>query len=88
MSRYAKIKEKIMSGCSDTDISEADMLYFLSRLHLCHKRTRGDHFQFGAHGIPEQINLQPQNGKIKPYQVKQIRKLVEKYNLRSDEDEI
>ncbi len=32
-------------------------------------------------GVPELINIQPKNGKIKPYQVKEIRTIVEKYRI-------
>jgi hypothetical protein len=36
--------------------------------------------------VPELVNLQEVGGKCKPYQVKQVLKLVERYNLRlSDE---
>jgi hypothetical protein len=36
-------------------------------------------------GIPELINLQNVKGEAKPYQVKQLLKAVEKYNLTLEE---
>lgn len=81
MSRYDKIKSDILSGNSDTNISETDMIFFLSQIGAIYRRTTGSHIQFSIYNIPELINIQPKNGKIKPYQVKQIRDLVKKYNL-------
>lgn len=37
--------------------------------------------QYSIDDIPELINIQPKNGKIKPYQVKEIRNIVNKYRL-------
>lgn len=81
MSRYQKIYDKLMSGRSDKDMSLNDILFLLDKLGLQHKRTRGDHFQYGATGIAEQINIQPKGGKVKPYQVNQIRNYIRRYGL-------
>ena len=35
-------------------------------------------------GIEEIINIQPKNGKAKPYQVKQIRAIILRYRLGGD----
>ncbi|GAG04196.1 unnamed protein product, partial [marine sediment metagenome] len=37
--------------------------------------------------IPELVNLQNVKGKAKPYQIKQLMKITEKYNLQMEEDE-
>jgi hypothetical protein len=37
-------------------------------------------------GIPELINLQNVKGKAKPYQVKQLLKIAERYNLHLEEE--
>ena len=81
MSRYDKIRANILSGNSDKNISESEMTFFLSKIGATHKRTRGSHMQYSIDGIPELINIQPQNGKIKPYQVKEIRNIVNQYKL-------
>ncbi|MFI5131037.1 MAG: type II toxin-antitoxin system HicA family toxin [Chitinophagales bacterium] len=44
-------------------------------------RINGSHHFYIKAGIIEIINLQPANGKAKPYQVKQVRKLLIKYKL-------
>ena len=42
---------------------------------------KGSHHIFFKSGIEEIINIQPDNGKAKAYQVKQIRELIVKYKL-------
>jgi len=36
--------------------------------------------------VPELINLQSVQGKCKPYQVKQVLELIDRYNLRLEEE--
>jgi hypothetical protein len=36
-------------------------------------------------GVEEILNLQPKNAKAKPYQVKQVRNIILKYNLNTGE---
>jgi hypothetical protein len=36
---------------------------------------------FTREGIQERLNIQPEGGKTKGYQVKQIRKIFKKYNI-------
>ncbi len=86
MSRYSKIRAEIMSGKSDKNISENDMYYFLERIGAYHKRTTGSHQIYSMDNIREIINLQPQDGKIKPYEVKQVRNLVNKYKLGKEDN--
>lgn len=81
MSRYSKIRADILSGKSDKNISEEDMRFFLAKIGAIYRRTKGSHIQYSIDNIPELINIQPQNGKIKPYQVKEIRNIVNKYKL-------
>lgn len=81
MSQYEKIRSDVLSGKCDKNISEADMKFFLSKIGATHKRTAGSHIQYTIDNIPELINIQPKNGKIKPYQVKEIRNIVNKYRL-------
>lgn len=44
-------------------------------------RISGSHHIFKRAGIPELLNLQDVGGMAKPYQVRQLLKLVEKHNL-------
>jgi len=50
-----------------------------------HKRTSGSHHIFTHQGIPELVNLQNVKGMAKAYQIRQLLKLVERYNLRLEE---
>lgn len=45
------------------------------------ERIQGSHHIFTKEGIEEIINLQPNQGKAKNYQIKQIRNLILKYKL-------
>jgi hypothetical protein len=45
------------------------------------QRIRGSHHIFAKEGIEEILNLQPKQGKAKPYQVKQVREVILKYQL-------
>ncbi|MEM7481065.1 MAG: type II toxin-antitoxin system HicA family toxin [Acidobacteriota bacterium] len=44
-------------------------------------RISGSHHIYSHPGIPEMLNLQEVKGQTKPYQLRQLLKLVERYNL-------
>lgn len=48
------------------------------------EHVRGSHHLFDREGIVEIVNLQSQGGHAKPYQVRQIRRLILKYKLGAD----
>ena len=48
-------------------------------------RVTGSHHIYVHPDIPELINLQNVGGKAKPYQIKQLLQLIEKYNLQIEE---
>ena len=50
-------------------------------------RVNGSHHIFGRTGIPRTINLQPDRGDAKPYQIRQFLKLVEGYGLVLEDEE-
>ncbi len=80
MSQYEKLLEQILRGTSDTNISFTDLRQLLIHLDFT-ERIRGDHHIFSKHGVEEIVNLQPRGAKAKPYQVKQVRKLIVRYKL-------
>ena len=45
------------------------------------ERVRGSHYLYRRHGVVEKVNLQRDDGNAKPYQVRQVRRLILKYNL-------
>jgi len=87
MSQYEKLLLSILSGTKDKNLLFVDLQTVLDRLGFqC--RIRGDHFIYTKDGIDEIINIQPQGNRAKPYQVKQIRNLILKYQLGGDLHEI
>ena len=67
-----KLLQKIRSGTADTNIPFRATCNLLKHLGF-NERIRGSHHIFTYPGIPKLLDLQPQAGKVKPYQVKQIR---------------
>lgn len=49
-------------------------------------RVKGSHHVFVRPGIPELVNLQDVGGQAKPYQVRQLLRLVERYNIEIEEN--
>lgn len=80
MGKYSKVRQKILSGTSDENISFSELHQLLMRLGF-KEHIRGDHFIFTKEGIEEIINLQPKGAKAKAYQVKQVRGIMLKYRL-------
>ena len=58
MGKYDKVRQRILSGTSDENISFSDLRQLLMRLGF-DERIRGDHYIFTKEGIEEIINLQP-----------------------------
>ena len=84
MSQYEKLLQAIMSGTKDKNILFSDLQIVLDRLGFqC--RIRGDHFIYTKDGVEEIINIQPMGSKAKPYQVKQVRNIILKYQLGGQE---
>ncbi|MGN0205379.1 MAG: type II toxin-antitoxin system HicA family toxin [Coprococcus sp.] len=75
-----KIFQDIMNGTKDKNIRFSELLKLLNALGF-NCRIKGDHFVYYKSGIEEIINIQPDGNKAKPYQIKQIRMIIQKYNL-------
>ena len=87
MSQYEKLLLPILSGTRDKSMLFADLQTVLDRLGFqC--RIKGDHFIYTKDGVEEIINIQPMGNKAKPYQVKQMRNIILKYQLGGDLHEI
>ena len=85
MSKWTKLVRRILEGRSDANVAFSDLRGLL--LHLgFEERTRGSHHVFRRAGVDEKINLQRDNGKAKPYQVRQVRQLILKYQLGELDD--
>ena len=84
MSKEAKLLIKIITGKSDANIPFEQLCQLLRKLGF-DERIRGSHHIFTQNRIEEILNLQPQQGKAKAYQVKQIRNLILKYKLEEND---
>lgn len=80
MSQYEKLLLLVLSGTRDKNILFTDLQTVLDRLGFqC--RIKGDHFIYTRDDVEEIVNLQPAGNKAKPYQVKQVRNIILKYQL-------
>ncbi len=84
MGRWRKLYDRILSGRSDNSIPFDQARSLL--LHLgFEERVRGSHHIFKLQDVPKRINLQPTNeGTCKAYQLRQLRALLKRYNLREE----
>ena len=80
MGKYDKLLEQILCGTSDANIDFDELRGLLFRLGF-KQRIRGSHHLFTKPGIAEKINLQRDDGKAKPYQVRQVRNVIVQYKL-------
>jgi hypothetical protein len=81
MGSIKKLYEHILMRRSDANVPFTTLCALLRRIGF-DERIRGDHHIFSMDGIEEILNLQPKDGKGKPYQVKQVRNVILKYRLR------
>ena len=71
---------KIIAGSKN--IRFADMTRLVAAFGFRLSIISGSHHIFTHPGIPELVNLQAVGGEVKPYQVRQFLRLVERYNLQ------
>ncbi|MCC7212926.1 MAG: type II toxin-antitoxin system HicA family toxin [Candidatus Brocadia sp.] len=86
MGKHEKLLIQILRGISDANIPFNGLCSLLKHLGF-DERIRGSHHIFTKDGVDEIVNLQPKDGKTKPYQVKQIRNVILKYKLGEEEHE-
>jgi len=85
VAKWAKLIQRILEGRSDANVAFSDLRGLL--LHLgFEERTRGSHHVFRRTGVDEKVNLQRDDGKAKPYQVRQVRDVILKYRLGELDD--
>jgi hypothetical protein len=84
MTRHEKLLLQILRGTSDANIS-FEGLRSLLRVLGFEERIRGSHHIFTREGVEEILNLQPRGSLAKPYQVRQVRRVIVKYKLAGEE---
>ena len=80
MGSREKVLEDVLRGTADANISFSGLCQLVRGLGF-RERIRGDHHIYVKDGVEEILNLQPKGGKAKPYQVKQVRKVILRYKL-------
>ncbi len=81
MTRLSRLRDRVLRGTSDANIMFTELCNLLRALGF-EERVRGDHHIFHRRDVAEIINLQPlPGGDAKPYQVKQVRTIIVKYQL-------
>ena len=71
MGKWKKLREKILVGDSDANISFEDLCHLLRRFGF-QERVSGNHHIFSRKDVEEIINIQPRGALAKPYQVAQV----------------
>lgn len=79
-----KVLERVLSGASDANIRFDDLCQLLRSLNF-EMRVCGGHHIFRKAGVEEKINLQREGSEAKPYQVRQVRTVILKYQLGGQE---
>ena len=80
MARLDKLLEYILMRRGDANVQFGTLCQLLKKIGF-EERIRGGHHIFTMPGVEEILNLQPKNGKGKPYQVNQVRNVILRYRL-------
>jgi len=75
-----KTLEKLLRGESDANIRFTELCHVLQAKGF-RMRVSGSHHIFTQSDVMERINLQREGAKAKPYQVRQVRKILASYKL-------
>ena len=78
-----KLLIKIQNNCKN--IRYGDFVLLIEAFKFRRIRGEGSHNVYERIDVPEMVNIQNEEGKSKPYQVKQFLSLIEKYNLRLED---
>jgi len=76
---------KLLRGTSDANITFDDLRRLLLRLGF-DERTRGSHHVYRRTGVAQRINLQRDGKDAKPYQVRQVRRMIVANRLADEID--
>jgi hypothetical protein len=82
MSRIDKLIKKLMSEQADNNFDFDDLRKVINHFGF-NEEIKGSHHTYRIKGKNAFINIQPLKGnKSKPYQIKQVRKTLQKYFLK------
>lgn len=78
-----KLLHKLLSGSKKVRFD--DLVVLAEAFGFTLSRINGSHHIFVHPDISEQLNLQKVKGKAKPYQIRQLPKLVEEHDLELED---
>jgi len=81
-----KLLKRLSQGALD-NVAFSDLRNLVEGLGFRLARVKGSHHVFAHPAVPELLNLQDVRGQAKPYQIKQLLRLVERYNLELEDGE-
>jgi len=81
LGRSDKTLAQVLHGAADANIRFEELRSLLISLGFSERSRGSSHHIFTKKGVEEQINLQRDGSKAKPYQVKQVRAVILKYDL-------
>ena len=79
---------KLLARVSRGDVQNVvfgDFCRLLEHFGFANVRTAGSHRIYVHPTIPELVNLQDVGGQAKPYQIRQVLRLIERYNLKLED---
>ena len=79
-----KLLQKLLSASKNIRFSEATACAEAFGFRL--SRIKGSHHIYVHPEVRELINLQDVNGQAKPYQVRQLLQVIERYNLKMEDE--
>jgi predicted RNA binding protein YcfA (HicA-like mRNA interferase family) len=80
-----KLLQKLLAGSKN--IRFDDLTALVEAFGFSLSRVSGSHHIFVHPAVNELVNLQNVHGQVKPYQVRQFLRLVERYNLELEDKE-
>ena len=81
-----RLLARLARGAVD-NVAFSDMTNLVEGFGFRLVRVNGSHHIFGRTGISRAINIQPDRGDAKPYQIRQFLRLVERYRLTLEDEE-
>jgi predicted RNA binding protein YcfA (HicA-like mRNA interferase family) len=83
--RPRKLLARITRG-DVQNVAYEDFCRLVESFGFTNVRTSGSHRIYVHPAIPELVNLQDVDGQAKPYQIRQLLRLVERYNLPLEDE--
>ena len=80
-----KLMRRLASGAVE-NVAFSDFVGLVRSCGFSLIRTSGSHHVFTHPQIRELINLQNVGGEAKPYQIRQFLRLVERYNIKTEDE--